>query len=183
MSLDYTAGCVNFRDVGEVVNLIADATLIPTRRLYRGGKVEFVRSLAQVGGARSMVNLRVSADPEFADVRQIHIPATDSQDKYETSRREVRRWLNAVMASLADPAVPLPVLVHCTSGKDRTGVVIAAFLTLVGVPRPIVVDEYLWSEGEVRPEWIAQAIDGLGDVSKYFDRVSIASLRRRFLEE
>jgi hypothetical protein len=36
-----------------------------------------------------------------------------------------------------------PVLVHCTAGKDRTGVTIALALTLVGVEAEAVVDDYL----------------------------------------
>jgi protein-tyrosine phosphatase len=36
-----------------------------------------------------------------------------------------------------------PVLVHCLAGKDRTGVVVALLLRLVGVEREAVIDEYL----------------------------------------
>jgi protein-tyrosine phosphatase len=36
-----------------------------------------------------------------------------------------------------------PVLIHCLAGKDRTGVVVALLLRLVGVERDAVIDEYL----------------------------------------
>lgn len=49
MSLDYSQGCVKFRDVGEFVNLLSSQTLLPTERLYRGGKLEFVDSATQIG--------------------------------------------------------------------------------------------------------------------------------------
>jgi len=39
-------------------------------------------------------------------------------------------------------AVPPPVAIHCTSGKDRTGVVTALLLRLVGVAREAVVGDY-----------------------------------------
>jgi protein-tyrosine phosphatase len=39
-------------------------------------------------------------------------------------------------------AVPPPVAIHCTSGKDRTGVVTALLLRLVGVTREAVVGDY-----------------------------------------
>ncbi len=35
-----------------------------------------------------------------------------------------------------------PMLVHCTAGKDRTGVVVALFLDLLGVPREAIVADY-----------------------------------------
>ena len=37
---------------------------------------------------------------------------------------------------------PGPVAVHCTSGKDRTGVVSALLLRLVGVTRDAVIEDY-----------------------------------------
>jgi len=36
----------------------------------------------------------------------------------------------------------LPLLMHCTSGKDRTGFAAAAVLLAVGVPREIIVRDY-----------------------------------------
>ncbi len=35
-----------------------------------------------------------------------------------------------------------PVLVHCTAGKDRTGIVVALTLRLLGVSRPAVIADY-----------------------------------------
>jgi protein-tyrosine phosphatase len=40
----------------------------------------------------------------------------------------------------------LPILVHCTAGKDRTGVAMAVLLTTLGVPRQTVVDDYVLTE-------------------------------------
>lgn len=45
----------------------------------------------------------------------------------------------------------LPMLVHCTAGKDRTGVAVALLLTAVGVPRQTVVDDYSLTEKLVPP--------------------------------
>lgn len=35
-----------------------------------------------------------------------------------------------------------PVLVHCTAGKDRTGIVVALALCLLGVPRSAIIADY-----------------------------------------
>jgi protein-tyrosine phosphatase len=40
-------------------------------------------------------------------------------------------------------AESLPLLFHCTAGKDRTGWLSAIVLSVLGVPRPVIVDDYL----------------------------------------
>ena len=47
----------------------------------------------------------------------------------------------AALGLLADPA-NLPAVVHCTAGKDRTGVVVAILLDLLGVPAEEIVADY-----------------------------------------
>jgi len=42
-----------------------------------------------------------------------------------------------------------PVLVHCTAGKDRTGVVVAVLLRAVGVRRTDIVADYLRTEANL----------------------------------
>lgn len=37
----------------------------------------------------------------------------------------------------------LPSIAHCTAGKDRTGVFSAILLTLLGVPRDVIVQDYM----------------------------------------
>lgn len=51
------------------------------------------------------------------------------------------------------------VLVHCTAGKDRTGIVVALALLAVGVDRDLVVDDYAHSEANLRGEWLDGMID------------------------
>jgi protein-tyrosine phosphatase len=40
----------------------------------------------------------------------------------------------------------IPVLIHCTAGKDRTGVLMALLLSLLGVPREAINADYLRSD-------------------------------------
>lgn len=49
--------------------------------------------------------------------------------------------LGAVFKRLADPD-SLPAIIHCTAGKDRTGVTIALLLLALGVPEETVVADY-----------------------------------------
>ena len=40
----------------------------------------------------------------------------------------------------------LPLVFHCTAGKDRTGVAAALLLDLLGVPRDIIVEDYVLTD-------------------------------------
>ena len=41
----------------------------------------------------------------------------------------------------------LPALIHCHAGKDRTGLLIALVLEVVGVPRELVIQDYALTDG------------------------------------
>jgi protein-tyrosine phosphatase len=109
----------------------------------------------------------------------LHVPSEKDIERYETDNPRIRRWLARVLRAIADDATRLPVLVHCVSGKDRTGVVVASVLSVLGAPREAIVAEYLLSEGEVRSEWIERALDGIGNADRYFHAVDLARLRRK----
>nr|CAG8609214.1 840_t:CDS:2 [Entrophospora candida] len=45
----------------------------------------------------------------------------------------------------------LPVLIHCKHGKDRTGIVIAIILSLLGIPDELIIKDYLSSLKHLQP--------------------------------
>lgn len=47
----------------------------------------------------------------------------------------------------------LPVLIHCSAGKDRTGILVALVLDLLGTPREMIIDDYALT-GVLRPNRI-----------------------------
>ncbi|WP_062312360.1 tyrosine-protein phosphatase [Demequina rhizosphaerae] len=58
-----------------------------------------------------------------------------------------RAIVRAVVAIAGEPG---PVLVHCTAGKDRTGVSVALTLALVGVDREAIVADYVATHANMR---------------------------------
>jgi len=60
------------------------------------------------------------------------------------------REFAAIMQRLLGPNVT-PCLIHCTSGKDRTGLISAFILLSVGVPIDSVVSDYELSQGARQP--------------------------------
>ena len=68
---------------------------------------------------------------------------------------------------IADPG-NRPVLVHCTAGKDRTGVVVALLLDILGVPHETIVADYHETSGNIGP--ILERIRG----SEVFQEIGLA---------
>jgi protein-tyrosine phosphatase len=68
-------------------------------------------------------------------------------DTLDHSTREIKSCFDI----LADPGA-YPALVHCTQGKDRTGLVILLVLLLCGVGRDAAEADYAMSERELEPE-------------------------------
>jgi protein-tyrosine phosphatase len=178
MSLDYTTGCVNFRDVGQYINLIAGVPLIPLNRILRGGKTDYVHDADDIGAPGTIINLRRSKDHSLFGAAGYYFPIDNSVEVYDTRLDNVRHWLNDVVETFETRALAYPVLIHCTSGKDRTGVVVAALLRILGMSDAIIVEEYLLSAGEVHEEYIRKALNGIGDPAVYFRRISLETVRR-----
>ena len=59
--------------------------------------------------------------------------------------------LYQIFAVIADSA-NCPILIHCTQGKDRTGLVVIILLLLLNVPLPAVSADYMASERELQGE-------------------------------
>ncbi len=95
-------------------------------------------------------------------------------EKYDTTNRDVRRWLNAVTRAVIE-APRWPVLLHCASGKDRTGVAVAVLLRAIGVPVEAVIEEFLLSDGAPRAN-IEGSLAGVGDPRVYLDRCELRRL-------
>jgi protein-tyrosine phosphatase len=65
--------------------------------------------------------------------------------------------LTAAVSAIAESG-HTPVLVNCTAGKDRTGLVIALALEAAGVERTAVVADYTQSALNLDGEWLDQTL-------------------------
>lgn len=162
-------GCLNFREVAGLRTV--DGRRVRRGVLYRSDTLQFLdldaaRRLADEVGVRTVLDLRVRLEIEvegrgpFAEMphRYRSLPlqvAGAAQEgsavpRLGTDDPVVQHYLGylesspeaiaGVVAALAEDDA-LPALVHCTAGKDRTGVAIAVVLSAIGVrPEDIAAD-------------------------------------------
>jgi len=168
-------GTYNLRDVGG--RPAADGRRTRTGVLYRsdalGGLTAAGREALRALGLRTIVDLRSSeelaASPsaiEGLGVTVQHLPvfagsAPGSQAAQPAALDEIYHAmidgtgpkLASAVRAISAGAAEGAVLVHCTAGKDRTGVVVALTLEAVGVDREAVVADYAASEANLAGEW------------------------------
>ena len=83
-----------------------------------------------------------SAEDLKRRIAAINGQANDSVRAYEYATKYAGQYAK-ILQRLASG--DLPAVEHCTAGKDRTGVFSAILLTALGVPREVVIQDYLLS--------------------------------------
>ncbi|HYD10575.1 MAG TPA: tyrosine-protein phosphatase [Acidimicrobiales bacterium] len=108
--------------------------------------------------------------PELIDlIMSGELPEADDQfvvDLYTGMLTDAAPVFGGVLSALADDG-GLPALFHCMAGKDRTGLVSALLLTVLGVDRETVLDDYCLTNEyrsnrrieEMRPSIEAAGVD------------------------
>ena len=79
--------------------------------------------------------------PEKTDQSSLDEPAKLFSRNYKFILDHRSAQVIKTLDTIASPAT-LPALVHCAGGKDRTGIITALVLGLVGVPEETIVKDY-----------------------------------------
>jgi protein-tyrosine phosphatase len=166
-------GTFNFRDIG---GYPVDGGVIRPGKLFRAD------ALGRIGDAgkqtlreldvRVVIDLRddfeVEATPddlEGLDVTVLRLPVFEGSgasqatigatlvDLYEKIVLQHRDVVVSALREIADTGDEA-IVVHCTAGKDRTGVVVALALLAVGVDRETVLDDYAATQQNLAGEWL-----------------------------
>lgn len=97
------------------------------------------------------------------------------QDTYRGFVRQNTPRFAALFTHLLAPT-EAPLVFHCTAGKDRTGFAAALVLSALGVPREVVVHDFLLTNDHLRPH-----ADWRGDLPEDVTRV-LWGVQAPFLE-
>ncbi|MFE4470226.1 tyrosine-protein phosphatase [Leifsonia sp. NPDC056824] len=166
-------GTYNFRDAGGYPvpeGAVRRGKLFRSDALARLG-AEGRRSLRELG-ARVVVDLRdefetqaMPDDVDGLDLRRVHLPVFEGSGNsasmigitlaglYEKILLQHRDVVVSALREIADTGDDA-VIVHCTAGKDRTGIVVALALSAVGVDRETVVADYAATQANLDGEWL-----------------------------
>ncbi|MFV0526226.1 MAG: tyrosine-protein phosphatase [Acidimicrobiales bacterium] len=189
-------GTFNTRDIGGLP--LAGGTLGRGRLLRSDGLhalSDADRSLLSDLGLRTIVDLRSSAEQTerpsaLAGVEAdlVSLPVFAGRMEPDPGERRTLRTAYTTMIeacsgplveaieTLASPGA-LPALVHCTAGKDRTGVVIAFTLDLLGVADELIVGDYAASAGLLGPTFVTHVgLDRQRDGDRAYDEATMADM-------
>ena len=90
---------------------------------------------------------RLAADPTPTGARLAMLAL------YEAMPAAAGTHVVTILRTIAAGSVP--VLIHCTAGKDRTGFVVGLLLRAIGVPAEAVINDYMLSAGRQNPAAVA----------------------------
>lgn len=168
----------NTRDLG---GLPAGNGYIKDRILYRSGALCYTTDEDQETinklKLRTIIDLRTPDEIMFKEgpdrlimrntVRVLNYPMSNKGNggngMYYSYLMDNDSTLRGFFATLAKPN-NYPILYHCSAGKDRTGVLTALLLELVGTNRSAIMDDYLQSQRNsskltVKREWLQGVFD------------------------
>lgn len=159
-------GLMNVRDLGGI--RAADGRIVRSRQVIRGDNPRALtdrgqQDLADLAPA-VIVDLRIHIEVAregytilHDPVRVVNLPmlpqsgindeqiaAGAADNLVDDYMRQIEVNAESIVTALrliADPA-NRPVFVHCTAGKDRTGIVVAMLLSILGVDDEVIIADY-----------------------------------------
>lgn len=170
-------GTYNFRDVGGLATpdgRVRRGVLYRSDGLHRLGEagraalgVGIVIDLRDENEARYMpddlegLDLEVLSLPVFEGSGASQGPGVTLDSLYS---RIVTQHAGVVVDAIREISMAgdRAVVVHCTAGKDRTGIVTALTLLAVGVERHDVVADYARTEANLAGEWLEEMVQLVG---------------------
>jgi protein-tyrosine phosphatase len=165
-------GSYNIRDIGGY--LTDDGCQTRWKTILRSDSLHRLTPASQKAlidyGIKTIIDLRYSSEVNhkpsvFAESEQIkyfHIPLFEDDflaqlKPLKTQAEQYYFWLDSCQAQFRKileniiESLESPILIHCTGGKDRTGLTIALLLSVANVPVKTIVEDFALSQNYLAP--------------------------------
>lgn len=171
----------NARDTGGYPAM--DGMIMGRKLLYRSGKLSDITEtecdVIRLVGIKTIIDLRSDKERQsapdaeclfdFAEYKSLPIVvnASSRTEAYKAfaTDAEISASISAIFSILAERD-NLPVIIHCSGGKDRAGGMSALVQLLLGVNRDDIMADYLLSRKagkEVKAEWMQAVLEQVED--------------------
>jgi protein-tyrosine phosphatase len=181
-------GALTQADVAEIADLgiagLVDFRLEIERRMHPnrlpyGGPRTLELGFLPVGTLEMLSRVRAGK----ITVAEIEAEVISHYRRFVTDHAEI---YSRMIAFAADPSNH-PLLIHCTSGKDRTGFGSAVLLRALGVPRETVEQDYLLTNQYIRdvshlfgPQTPREIVDWLLSAQQSYIHAALDEIDARF---
>eukprot|EP00026_Physarum_polycephalum_P005047 Phypoly_transcript_05073.p1 GENE.Phypoly_transcript_05073~~Phypoly_transcript_05073.p1 ORF type:complete len:428 (+),score=28.54 Phypoly_transcript_05073:131-1285(+) len=166
------------------------------RKIYKGTPRLGERRKSSVGIIRKRYNLPLINDPYFMNgvypnappsvklkcaAARLLLPGSDKIsayfllkhlndlglfEMYRLTLEHTNREILTVFNILRNPD-NYPVSIFCSLGKDRTGIISALFLSCLGVPRDVIIEDFHQTEIHLKPS--------MESISRYFNKIGLTN--------
>jgi protein-tyrosine phosphatase len=202
-------GAFNFRDLGGYRTL--DGRSTRWGRLFRSDGLHELTSndldVLRDLGLACVIDLRTPAELERTGrgpleqepIRYFHLPLLPGGDEVapEAAQQNLtdryfwyldvgRQSFVEAFGLVADPK-SYPLVFHCAAGKDRTGVLAALVLSVLGVERSVIVEDYVLTQSRMdlimaRMKRNADSEDRMAEIPQFLFRAEVGTISA-FLEQ
>lgn len=165
-------GSYNIRDIGGYVTV--DGYQTSWKKILRSDSLHRLPPASQQAlidyGVKTIIDLRYSSEvnnkptvfAESSQIKYLNIPLFENElleqlKSLKTQAENYYVWLDSCQAQFRKiletiiQSLQSPVLIHCTGGKDRTGLTIALLLSVANVPEKTIVEDFVLSGDYLAP--------------------------------
>jgi len=161
----------NLRDISLIPNTFSDAIKIKEGLIFRTASLsevnkELVRKFLNENNVKIIIDLRGKNELERRlqynryydnDIKEKYvknIPIEPSEHFYTSFLADFQGEIKVIFEEYFSKTAIDRLIIHCEAGKDRTGIVVAILLNLLGVSRKLIIEDYLLSFKDTKSNYI-----------------------------
>ncbi|NVM44832.1 MAG: tyrosine-protein phosphatase [Candidatus Lokiarchaeota archaeon] len=171
----------NLRDISLISNRFSDTIRIKEGLIYRAASlsqnnIELVKEFLNDNNIKFIIDLRGKNELKRLneynhyydhDIKEEYVknvpieanatfppPKNPSEHFYIRFLADFKREIRIIFEKHISDAAVNKLIIHCEAGKDRTGIIVAMLLDLLGVSRKLIIEDYLLSFKDTKSYYI-----------------------------